>query len=165
MTKVRFNEKGRELQIERVIDAPRDIVGRCWTENDLIMKWFCPKPWRLTVSDLDVRAGGRMNNVMEGPNGERMENVGCFLEVVPQERLIFTNAYAEGFLPQPEPFMTGVVELSDTRDGRTQLIWSARHPTEKTYKQHIKMGFEKGWTVASLQLNELAGSIAEERNK
>lgn len=150
------------LSIRRIINAPRDIVWRCWTDNELLMKWHCPKPWRLVAADMDVRAGGRMNSVMEGPNGERMENVGSFLEVVPKERLTFTDAFSEGFMPRPDSFMTGVVELSDMEDGRTQMIWSARHATEETRNQHIEMGFQAGWGAAAGQLNELAMSLSEE---
>ncbi|MCW5698401.1 MAG: SRPBCC family protein [Rhodospirillales bacterium] len=147
------------LSITRIIDAPRDIVWRCWTENDLFMKWYCPKPWRLAMSDMDVRAGGRMNCVMAGPNGERIEIVGSFLEVVPRERLIFTDAYSEGYMPRPNSFMTGVVELSDTDDRRTCLVWSARHATEDAKKQHVDMGFETGWNAAADQLNQLAKTL------
>lgn len=148
------------LSITRIIDASRDIVWRCWTENELFAQWFCPAPWRVSQADLDVRAGGRMNNVMEGPNGERMENIGSFLEVVPSERLVFTDAYTEGFMPQPVHFMTGVVELSDTDDGRTRMVWSARHATQDTKAQHLKMGFEEGWKASADQLNDLAKSVA-----
>lgn len=147
------------LSIDRIIDAPRDIVWRCWTENALIRQWHCPRPWQLTESDMEVRAGGRMNNVMEGPDGERFENTGSFLEVVPGERLVFTDAYSEGYQPRPDSFMTGVVEFFDAEDGRTRMIWSARHATAEKRDQHLEMGFESGWNAAADQLNELASRL------
>ena len=88
-----------------------------------------------------------------------MPLTGIFLEIVPQERLVFTDAYSEGFFPRAESFMTGTVELSDTNDGKTRMIWSARHTSEETVKQHIEMGFEQGWNAAADQLDELAATL------
>ena len=149
------------LSIERVIGAPRPVVWRCWTESELLKQWYCPKPWRVTTSDMDVRPGGRMNTVMEGPDGERIEVAGSILHVDPENLLIFTDGYTEGFMPQPESFMTGVVELSDSGDGKTRMIWSARHSTAEAKQQHLEMGFEAGWNAAADQLDALARSICE----
>ncbi|MCI5048347.1 MAG: SRPBCC family protein [Aquisalinus sp.] len=147
------------LSITRHIEAPRNLVWRCWTDNDLIKKWFVPKPWYLAEADMDVRSGGRMNMVIAGPEGERVESDGCFLKVLPETRLVFTDAYTEGFMPRPQHFMTGVVDLSDAADSTTQMIWSARHATAETRQQHLDMNFEQGWNAAADQLNELAKSL------
>ena len=100
-----------------------------------------------------------MNLVMSGPDGEHIDISGCFLEVLPQERLIFTDSYIEGFIPRPESFMTGVVELSDAGSGHTRMIWSARHSSEDARQKHLEMGFESGWNKAADQLNDLAQSL------
>lgn len=147
------------LSIHRILNAPRSAVWRCWTEQDLLKQWFCPKPWTVPEADFDLRPGGRMNTVMAGPGGERVENIGCFLEIVPQERLVFTDVFSEGFMPRAEAFMTGVVELSETSDGRTQMIWSARHATAEARQKHLDMGFEQGWNAAADQLDALAQSL------
>ena len=149
-----------ELVIGRIIDAPRHAVWRCWTEAALIKQWYCPKPWSVSEADLDVRPGGRFNTVFAGPDGERMENKGMWLEIVPETRLVFTDFFTEGFIPQGEGFMTGFVELSDTEDGKTRFIWGARHRTEAGRDQHAEMGFEEGWGAAADQLEEAAQSIA-----
>ncbi len=154
------NPTDHTLSIERVIGAPRASVWRCWTEPQLLAEWFCPKPWRVADVDLDPRAGGRMNLTMAGPDGERIENVGSFLEVVPERRLVFTDAFAEGFRPRPEPFMTGVVELAEEGEG-TRMIWSARHATAEARERHLAMGFEAGWNAAADQLDALARRLSE----
>ncbi len=148
------------LSITRTIKAPRPIVWRCWTEAELLKQWFCPKPWSVPEADIEIKAGGRMNIVMAGPNGERMENIGSYLEVAPLERLVFTDAYSEGFMPRPTSFMTGIVELSDDGEDQTKMIWSARHSNEDDVKKHLEMGFEAGWNAAADQLNTLAQSIS-----
>lgn len=149
------------LEIERVIGAPRAVVWRCWTEADLLMRWYCPAPWKVTKAELDPKPGGRMNFVMVGPNdGERHEVTGIFLEVVPHERLTFTDGYSEGFMPRADPFMTGYVRLSEYGDGQTKMVWGARHTSAEDKQKHVDMGFEQGWNAAAAQLDELAKSIA-----
>ena len=149
-----------ELSITRTIASPRATVWRCWTEEALLKQWYCPKPWRVTEADLDLRPGGRMNTVFEGPNGEIHDNKGVFLEIVAMERLCFTDAFTEGFMPKNgTPFMTGYVQLSDAPDSGTEMIWGARHWTAEDKAKHEAMGFRDGWSAAAAQLDELARKI------
>lgn len=152
----------RELKLDVTLDAPRAAVWRCWTEADLLMQWFCPKPWRASQADLAVRPGGRFNVVMSGPEGERFDNEGAYLEVAPQTKLTFTDAYREGFIPAEKHFMTGFVELSDESNGGTRMIWGARHASETDTKQHLEMGFRDGWKAAAAQLEELAREVGSQ---
>lgn len=147
------------LELHRLIDAPRDAVWRCWTEPDLLKQWFCPQPWSVPHAEFDLRPGGRMTTVMQGPTGERMENQGVWLEIVPQRRLTFTDAYSEGFVPTASPFMTGFVELSDAGDGATRMVWGARHASEEDTQKHLDMGFEQGWPIVADQLEQVAREL------
>ncbi|WP_017931843.1 SRPBCC family protein [Robiginitomaculum antarcticum] len=143
------------LTVERTLNAPRDKIWRCWTDPDLLKQWYVPKPWYIPTVDLDVRPGGRCNFTMAGPDGERIENVGCYLEVTSQERLVFTDGYSEDFMPRPDGFMTGVVKLSDAGKGQTKMLWSARHATPELKQKHLDMGFEQGWNACVDQLAAL----------
>ncbi|MEO0982911.1 MAG: SRPBCC family protein [Pseudomonadota bacterium] len=157
---VTIHKAGLSLGLERTIQAPRAVVWRCWTDPDLFKRWYCPAPWTVPEADLDVRPGGRFNCVMAGPDGERFETVGCYLDVVDGARLVFTDAYSEGFMPRPESFMTGVVELADAGANDTRMIWTARHACQDDVAKHLEMGFEQGWPAAAEQLNALAAEIA-----
>jgi uncharacterized protein YndB with AHSA1/START domain len=150
---------GHPLTLDRTLAASRANLWRCWTEPELLMRWFCPKPWNVTHAEHDLRPGGRMNNVMQGPDGERFENRGVWLEVTPMQRLVFTDAFTEGFMPTAEPFMTGVVEFEDAGAGRTRMRWSARHGTAEASERHLAMGWEAGWNAATDQLEALARSL------
>jgi uncharacterized protein YndB with AHSA1/START domain len=152
------------LTLQRTLAAPRAAVWRCWTEIDLLKQWFCPKPWNVPEADFDLRPGGRMNTVFAGPNGERMENKGIWLEIEPMRRLVFTDAFTEGFMPAPQSFMTGVVELADAPGGGTQFTWTARHANAQTMEQHLAMGWELGWNAATDQLDALALTVAGATN-
>jgi uncharacterized protein YndB with AHSA1/START domain len=100
-----------------------------------------------------------MNTVMAGPNGERMENKGMWLEIAPMRRLVFTDAFTEGFVPAAQPFMTGVVELADALGSGTHFTWSARHANAQATAQHREMGWEVGWSAATDQLDALAQTL------
>ncbi len=147
------------LSLDVTIEAPRASVWRCWTESALLKEWYCPKPWRVESADLDLRPGGRFNSSFAGPNGERHDNKGAFLEIEPLIRLVFTDAYTEGFVPTDTHFMTGFVELTDEGPAKTRMIWGARHGNAKTMQQHLEMGFEQGWQAAALQLEDLARGV------
>ena len=156
----RRSDDGKTLWVEGVLAAPRSAVWRAWTEPALVMDWFCPKPWRVSSADFDLQPGGRMNTVMEGPNGERFENEGVWLEVVPETRLAFTDYFSEGFVPRAEPFMASYVQLEARGDADAFMIWGARHATREIADKHLEMGFEAGWPAAAAQLEETAQRVA-----
>ena len=107
MKDLQVRTEGLTLEIEARLAAPRGVVWRCWTEPELFKRWHCPKPWFVSEADFDLRPGGRMKSVMRGPEGERIDNEGAWLEVVDGARLTFTDAYGEGFVPRETAFMTG----------------------------------------------------------
>ena len=160
MTETTLDTDRFTLKIDRLLRAPRAAVWRCWTEVDLFRQWFCPAPWTVPKADFDLRPGGRMDCVMAGPQGERVDNTGIWLDVVRPSRLVFTDAFSENYMPRPDPFMTGFVELSESSHDTTHMVWGARHATEAAMRQHLEMGFDVGWRTAADQLERLAQEIA-----
>lgn len=149
----------RELVLSMTLDAPRDKLWRCWTEPELLVQWFTPKPWSTVRADLDVRPGGSSMVVMRSPDGEEFPNPGVYLEVVPGEKLVMTDAYTSAWEPSGAPFMTAIVTFEDDGEGRTKYVARARHWTAEAREKHEKMGFHDGWTQAARQLEELARSL------
>lgn len=148
-----------ELTLDRILDAPRAAVWRCWTEPDLLEKWFCPKPWYVTDAVLDLRPGGAFSTLMHGPEGEEMPTSGVFLDLVEGRKLIFTDAFTPGWLPAGRPFMAAEVSFDDAGDGRTRYVARARHWSDEARKEHEAMGFHDGWGKAADQLEMLAKSF------
>lgn len=148
----------RELTLTRLIDVPRDKLYRCWTEPELLRQWFCPRPWTTPVVEVDVRNGGSNLIIMQGPNGEEIPNRGVYLEVVPNEKLVFTDAFTEAWKPSDKPFMTGIITFAD-EGGKTRYTATARHWSEEDRKTHEEMGFHEGWSKATDQLEELAATL------
>ncbi|WP_112359673.1 SRPBCC family protein [Agrobacterium cavarae] len=148
-----------ELVLMREIDAPREKIFRAWTDPELLKQWFCPKPWGVSHAELDVRTGGSSVIIMNGPNGEVVDNRGVYLEVVPNEKIVFTDAFKTAWVPSEKPFMTGIVLLEPLGDGRTKYTAMARHWTEEDKKTHEAMGFHEGWGAATDQLAALVATI------
>lgn len=154
-----MTDAGRALTLVRTLEAPRAAVWRCWSEPDLLMRWFCPKPWTVSEARMDLRPGGEFFTRMRGPAGEDVPGPGVFLEVVPGERLVFTDAYVRAWEPAEKPFFTGVVAFADAGPGRTRYDASALHWTEDARKAHEEMGFHQGWNAAADQLEALARTL------
>jgi uncharacterized protein YndB with AHSA1/START domain len=152
-------ENDRELVIARKVAASPAACFRCWTEPALIPQFFCPKPWVAEVVKLDVRPGGFSQMIFKGPDGESFPNDGVYLEVVPGRKLVFTDAYTEGWRPTENPMFTGVVTFEDAGDGQTLYTARARHWTDAATKQHLEMGFHEGWGVVADQMEALARTL------
>jgi uncharacterized protein YndB with AHSA1/START domain len=149
----------RDLVLERIIDAPAQALYRCWTSPELMPEWFCPKPWFVSDVRLDVRAGGQNVMVMNGPGGERIPQAGVYLEVVPNQKLVFTDAFTEAWKPSEKPFMVATITFEDLPGGKTRYRAVARHWTVEDRDTHEKMGFHEGWGIATDQLTALAKTL------
>lgn len=145
-------DNGWALTTSRTIAAPPANVWAAMTMR--MEEYFCPRPWRCEVVEQDFRAGGRSATIMHGPDGERHENEGVFLEVVEGVRFVFTDAYRPGWIPSGQPFQTGTFEIAPEGDG-TRVTGTARHWNEETMQRHEEMGFSAGWPVVFDQLAEL----------
>jgi uncharacterized protein YndB with AHSA1/START domain len=96
---------------------------------------------------------------MRGPNGEEFPNRGVYLEIIPNEKIVVTDAYVSAWVPSEKPFMTAIVLLEDIGGGRTRYTWQALHWTAEDMETHEKMGFHEGWGKAADQLAELVSRI------
>ncbi|MGC3982962.1 MAG: SRPBCC family protein [Steroidobacteraceae bacterium] len=143
-----------ELTITRLINAPPEQVYKAWINPEMMKEWFCPRPWRVTHVENDVRAGGSSYVLMKGPNGEEFPNRGVYLEVIPGKKLVFTDAYVSAWIPAEKPFMTGVLTF-ENEGGKTRYTAKVYHWTEADMKQHEQMGFHDGWGKATDQLELL----------
>ena len=145
----------RELVLTRLIAAPRRSLYRCWTEPELLTRWFTPPPFRTVRAELDLRPGGSNLIVMQGPDGSEFPNRGIYLEIVENERLVFTDAYVSAWEPSEKPFMTAIITFAD-EPGGTRYTALVRHWSVADREAHEKIGFHEGWGIATDQLAALA---------
>ncbi len=142
-----------DLVLERRVDVPPELVWKAWTEPEHLKHWFTPKPWQTVDCKIDLRPGGLFHTRMRSPQGEEFPGDGCYLEVVPNSRLSWTNALLPGYRPAADSEMpfTAIILLEPDGNG-TKYTAIAIHRDEDGRKQHADMGFESGWGTALDQL-------------
>lgn len=130
----------RELTVTRVLDAPRAVVFRAWTDPDQIARWWGPQGFTTTSYDIDVRPGGAFRMAMRSPEGTLHRKVGAYREIVAPERLVFRFAWeGEDGNPGHETIVT--VSFADL-GGKTRLtLHQAIFATREACDSH-----RAGWT-------------------
>jgi uncharacterized protein YndB with AHSA1/START domain len=145
-----------DLTLSRFVDLAPALIWRAWTEPQLLVQWFTPAPWRTLKCELDLRPGGNFRTVMASPEGEQHHNEGCYLEVIPERSLSWTNTLEAGFRPTRHgekigfPF-TAKLSLSPEGQG-TRYVATVLHRDAAGCRRHAEMGFEAGWSAALGQL-------------
>ncbi len=89
-----------DLVLEREVDVPPELVWKAWTTPELLKQWFTPKPYETPECEIDLRPGGAFRTVMRSPEGDEFDNTGCYLEIVPEEKLSWTSALGPDFRPK-----------------------------------------------------------------
>lgn len=147
-----------DLELVRDLKAPRALLWQCWTDPKHLPHWFVPKPHKVASCEIDLRVGGACNTTFD-VDGTLMENKGVYLEVVPGEKLVFTDTYQAGWKPAPDPFMTAIVTFQDLGQGVTRYRAVVRHRTKEAAARHEQMGFHSGWGTVAGQLETYAQEL------
>jgi uncharacterized protein YndB with AHSA1/START domain len=138
-----------DLVLERNVDVPPELVWQAWTTPEHIKKWFAPLPWTTPYCEIDLRPGGYNRITMRSPEGKDFPNEGCYLELIENRKIVFTNTLVGGYRPAPDmgaaglPF-TGVLTFEPHGTG-TKYTARAMHRDEAGRKAHDEMGFHHGW--------------------
>ena len=146
-----------DLLLVRTTDAPVERVWEAWTNPEQLKQWWTPAPWKTVEAETDLRPGGIFRTVMLSPEGEKFPNLGSYLEVIPNERLVWTAALKPGFRPQAtsvlgEILFTAVITFEKTATGGTKYTARVMHQTEEHRQKHEDMGFVGGWSAVWDQL-------------
>jgi uncharacterized protein YndB with AHSA1/START domain len=112
--------EGAEFVMERIFDAPRELVWAVLTEPDHIPNWWGPRDRKMTVEKMDVRVGGTWRWVTSSSEGDAVPFTGEYLEVVPPERLVNTEIFDVEPFNQGEPAI--VTQILEDLGGQTRLI-------------------------------------------
>ncbi len=147
----------RDLILARDVGAPPTLVWRALTEPRHLARWFAPQPWSIVRCEIDLRPGGLLHFVMRSPEGEEYPNSVCYLEVVPNQRLIWTDALEEDYRPSSAevPFHFTAAITLEARGSGTHYRAIALHPNAESRGKHEEMGFHDGWGRAFDQMVEL----------
>jgi uncharacterized protein YndB with AHSA1/START domain len=142
----------REIVLTRVFDAPRALVFKAWTDPELIARWWGPKMFTNPVCEVDARPGGKLRIVMRGPDGNDYPMRGVFKEVVPPERLSFTNIAVDA---EDKPVIDGFTTvLFADEDGKTRVTVQTRGKAMVPIAAQYLQGMEMGWSQSLEKLAE-----------
>lgn len=155
-----------DLVFERIVELPPELIWSAWTTEEHIKQWFTPAPWQTVDCEIDLRPGGIFRTVMRSPSGEDFPNIGCCLEIVPNRKLVWTNALEPGYRPVRqlsdtpcESFLfTAVISLEPQGQG-TKYTALVIHRDEEGRNKHKEMGFYEGWGKALDQLVDYMKSL------
>lgn len=152
------------LSFTRDLSVSAHSVWRCWTEPELLMQWFAPRPVATTAAKIEPFSGGAFDTTMVIPDmPEPMSGQGCVLAAEEGRRFAFTNMMTAGFHPQDTsgegqfPFTAEIV-ITPKDTGCTYTV-TVRHHDSAGAEQHKAMGFFEGWGTAADQMVELAATL------
>jgi uncharacterized protein YndB with AHSA1/START domain len=156
-----------DLHLERVLDAPRDLVWKAWTDPEHIKRWWSPRPYQTPECEIELRPGGKFFTRMTGPDGFDYSGTACVLEVVPGERIVWSSTMKGGYRPNEFtddgcngfPF-TAIHTFEDAGGGKTRYTATVLHANAKDRDAHAAMGFEGGWGTCAEQMAEVARELA-----
>ena len=149
----------RVLTLTRVFDAPRALVFKAWTEPQRLARWWGPKGFTNPVCEMDVRPGGALRIVMRAPGGSEYPMTGVFREIVPPERLVFTNVAVD---KAGKPLLEGFTTVTFAEEGgKTTLVLKARAVAVVADAVRFLDGMEEGWAQSLERLgNAVSATVA-----
>ena len=145
----------RELLVMRTFDAPPSTVYRAWSQPELFRRWWMPRSVSgvsLVSCDMDVRTGGKYQLEFSTSGADTIAFYGKYLEVVPNERIVWTNDEGE------DGAVTTVTFVS--QGGQTLLTFHEVYPSREALEEALQ-GSAAGLPEQLDQLDELLPSIGQ----
>lgn len=145
-----------DFAIERFIDAPPHLVWEALTKPEHLKEWYMPRQWgRVARSEMDVRPGGIFSIDIVVGDGQEVPNVGCVLDVVPMERLVWTSMLFPGYRPAvfDDIPITAIMTMKAEGSG-TRYVFTALHRSEADLATNKESGFYQGTEIAINQFVE-----------
>ena len=150
MSKVFEINPKTDFVLERFIDAPGHLVWEALTKPEHLREWYMPRAWG-TVShcEMDVRPGGIFSIDIATGEGQEFPNLGCFVEVIPMERLVWTSMLFPGYRPAvfDDIPITAIVTMATAGTG-TRYVFTALHRDEADFEQNKASGWQQGTEIA-----------------
>jgi uncharacterized protein YndB with AHSA1/START domain len=147
-----------DLVLERFIDAPKHLVWEALTKPEHLKEWYMPRTWgRVSRAEMDVRPGGIFSIDIVTADGREVPNLGCVLEVVPVERLVWTSMLFPDFRPAvfDDVPITAIMTMESVGTG-TRYVFTALHRDEADCEKNKASGWLEGTEIA---LDQLAAHV------
>jgi uncharacterized protein YndB with AHSA1/START domain len=155
MAQATTKEGSAELTITRIFDAPRELVWKAWTEPDRVKRWWGPKSFTVPIIKIDLRIGGKCLYLMRSPEGQDFWSTGTYREIVPNEKIIVTDSFADekgNVVPASLYGMTGdwplelvVTVTFEAKDGKTKFTLRHAGLPEGEMRDMTKVGWNESF--------------------
>ena len=139
-----------ELVIDRVFDAPRELVWKAWTDPEMMKVWSSPRGFTIPRSEGELRINGRWHATMVKPDGEELNLGGKYLEISEPDRLVFTHVW---------------MDENDNPTGPESIVTVTLTPRGKKTEMNFRQtgfdsvgsrdGHSEGWTECFDKLDEM----------
>nr|WP_298682316.1 SRPBCC family protein [uncultured Dongia sp.] len=147
-----------DLDMSRVIKAPRVVVWDAWRDPAKLAQWWIPAPLTCRIITLDLRPGGGFVTEMSEDGSTFTPHMNaCFLSIEDGTKIVFTNALMGGWRPAAGYYpcaLTAIITLRDHPQG-TEYVAHVMHKNAADRDQHAEMGFLDGWGTVVAQLAKL----------
>jgi uncharacterized protein YndB with AHSA1/START domain len=150
---------GKELNIIRIIDAPRELVYKMWTDETHMAKWWGPNGFTNIVCKMDVRPGGSIYIVLLDPEGQENPVKGTFHELSEPGKVVFTTTAFEDEDGKPQVEMLNTLVLEEY-EGKTRLHLKAEIIHLSEAMAAAREGMQEGWSESINRMEEGATQIA-----
>ncbi|SEJ51313.1 SRPBCC family protein [Frateuria terrea] len=150
-----------DIVFERFLDAPPRLVWEALTQPEHVSQWYMPKAWgRVARCQMDLRPGGAFGIDIVVGDGQEVPNLGCFLDVVSMERLVWTSMLFPGYRPAvfDDVPITAIMTLKPEGTG-TRYVFTALHRNEADVAANKESGWKEGTDIALDQLVEHVASM------
>jgi uncharacterized protein YndB with AHSA1/START domain len=161
MSKVFAINPKTDFVLERFIDAPKELVWAALTKPEHVSQWYMPKQWgRVAACEMDLHPGGKFSIDIAVGDGRVVENLGCIVDVVPMERLVWTSMLFPGYRPAvfDDVPITAILTVASEGTG-TRYVFTALHRSEEDFKQDMESGWREGTEIAAQQLVDFVMSM------
>ena len=139
-----------DLVFERFVDAPARLVWEALTKPEHLKEWYMPRQWgRVVRAEMDVRPGGVFSIDIAVGDGPEVPNLGCVLEAIPMERLVWTSMLFPGYRPAvfDDIPITAIMTLESVGTG-TRYVFTALHRDEADLEKNKSSGWQQGTEIA-----------------
>ncbi|HEX4342174.1 MAG TPA: SRPBCC domain-containing protein [Verrucomicrobiae bacterium] len=151
------------LTIERIFDAPRELVWKVWTEPKHILHWWGPKDFIAPYCTVDLKVGGKFHFCMRAPDGNEYWNVGVLREITAPEKIVWVMYFSDkdGHIRKPTDYGMGADFPSELHDAitfdvhegkRTKLTLRRNTPVSVSKKYGEGMGWNQSLDRFAVEL-------------
>lgn len=161
VTDVRKNADDLTMTLTAEFEASPQRVWQLWADPRQLERWWGPPTYPATVTSHDLRAGGRIEYHMTGPEGDQPRGYWEIDEADALRSIVFRDGFAnEDGTPNTDlPITTGRVTIEEIGDGRTRMSIDSVFPSLEAMEQLLAMGMEEGLTLA---VGQIDGILAED---